>query len=188
MKRILLAALAACAVIFIWGAISHMVIFIGAGFTPLPNEDTVIKTLETSIPQKGLYFFPGKDFRHTTTQQESTFEQRFKTGPVGILVYRPVGGEPFSVNKLLTQLACSFISTLIMAFIVSLVSASYWKRVLAVSLLGCLACASVSTIYWNWYEFPDTFFLAQCADQIIGCFLAGLVIAKIVPRTIPRDL
>jgi hypothetical protein len=63
----------------------------------------------------------------------------------------------------------------------NLIAAPYWKRVFAISLLGCLACVSVSTIYWNWYEFPTDFFLAQCIDQIFGCFLAGLAIAKIVP-------
>jgi hypothetical protein len=136
----------------------------------------------SSIPEKGLYFFPGKDFRSRSTEaQEAAFEAKFKTGPVGILVYRPVGGNPFSPNKLMTQLTCNFISTLILAFIVSLIAAPYWKRVFAISLLGCLACVSVSTIYWNWYEFPTNFFLAQCVDQIVGCFLAGLAIARIVP-------
>ena len=183
MKRILMAAISGCVILFIWGAFSHLVLLIGAGFTPLPNEDKIIKTLESSLPKKGLYFFPGKDFRRSTAEQESAFEEKFKTGPVGILVYRPVGGNPFSLNKLMTQLASSFISTSILAFIVSLIAAPYWKRVFAISLLGCLACVSVSTIYWNWYEFPTDFFLAQCIDQIVGCFLAGLAIAKIVPQS-----
>ena len=186
MKRIVVAAIAGCVILFIWGAFSHLVLLIGVGFTPLPNEDKIIKTLESSLPAKGLYFFPGKDFRQSTTEQESAFETRFKTGPVGILVYRPVGGNPFSVNKLMTQLTSNFISTLILASIVSLITAKYWKRVFVVSLLGCLACASVSTIYWNWYEFPTSFFLAQCIDQVIGYFLAGLAIAKIVSPSTPK--
>jgi hypothetical protein len=184
MKRLFIAAISGCVILFIWGAFSHLVLLIGAGFTPLPNEDKIITLLESSIPKKGLYFFPGKDFRQkSTAEQESAFEEKFKTGPVGILVYRPVGGNPFSLNKLMTQLTCSFISTGILAFIISLMTASYWKRVFAISLLGCLACVSVSTIYWNWYEFPTGFFLAQCIDQIAGCFLAGLAIAKIVPQS-----
>jgi hypothetical protein len=184
MKRIFIAAISGCVILFLWGAFSHLVLLIGVGFTPLPNEDKIIKTLESSIPGKGLYFFPGKDFRRRNTEeQESAFEAKFKTEPVGILVYRPVGGNPFSLNKLVTQLASNFISTLMLAFIVSLIAAPYWKRVFAISLLGSLACVSVSTIYWNWYEFPTDFFMAQCIDQIVGCFLAGLAIAKIVPQS-----
>ncbi|HVI49263.1 MAG TPA: hypothetical protein VM802_30640 [Chitinophaga sp.] len=183
MKRIMTAAISGCIVLFIWGAFSHMILFIGAGFTPMPNEDTVIRTLENVLPKQGLYFFPGKDFRRTTSEQELAFERKFRTGPVGMIIYRPVGGPPLSLNKLTTQFMGNFITSLIIAFIVSLMAAPYWKRVFAVGLLGGLACASVSLIYWNWYEFPTGFFLAQCIDQAVGCVLAGLVIAKIVPSS-----
>jgi hypothetical protein len=186
MKRIVIAAIAGCAILFIWGAFSHLVLLIGAGFTPLPNEDKIIKTLENDIPKKGLYFFPGTDFKPRTAEQESAFTQKFTTGPVGILVYRPVGGNPFSVNKLFTQLTCNFLSTLILAFIISLIAASYWKRVFAIALLGGLSCVSVSSIYWNWYEFPTEFFMAQCIDQVVGCFLAGLAIARLVRPSAAR--
>ncbi len=179
MKRVFIAAATGCVILFIWGALSHLVLFIGSGFTPLPNEDNTLKTLESSLPKQGLYFFPGKDFRHSTKEQETAFQQKFRTGPVGIIVYRPVGGDPFSAQKLFTQLASNFITTFILAFIATFIQLPYWKRVLLISLLGVLACASVSTIYWNWYEFPTSFFLAQIADQVIGFFLSGLFIVHI---------
>jgi len=177
----MIAAISGRAIIFIWGAISHLLLFIGSGFTPLPDEENIVKTLESSIPKKGLYFFPGKDFRQSVTKdQESAFQKKFQTGPVGILVYRPVGGDPLAPNKLLTQVASNLITTFILSLVGSLIILPYWKRVFIIGLLGALACASVSTIYWNWYEFPTSFFLAQCADQVIGFFLAGLAIARII--------
>ncbi|MFB6457133.1 hypothetical protein ACE38W_17815 [Chitinophaga sp. Hz27] len=184
MKRILTAAISGTIVLFLWGALSHLILFIGTGFTPLPKEDTVIQTLENALPGQGLYFFPGKDFRRTTAEQESAFEKKFETGPVGMIIYRPVGGKPFSLNKLLTQFICCLITSLIISFTVSIMTGSYQQRVLAVSLLGALSCASVSSIYWNWYEFPTSFFLAQCMDQLIGAILAGLVIVKLIPAPI----
>jgi hypothetical protein len=182
MKRIFPAAILGCLVLFIWGALSHMILFIGAGFTPTPDEDRVIQTLKEVLPAQGLYFFPGKSFRHSSAEQENVFNKKFETGPVGMIIYRPIGGSPLSPNKLLTQLASDFITCLILAFILALITASYWKRVITAGLIGCLACSSVSTIYWNWYEFPSPFFLAQCMDQIMGCLLAGLVIGKITPQ------
>lgn len=167
---------------FTWGGLSHLVIFIGAGFKPLPNEEKVIQTLQTSIPEKGLYFFPGKDFRHTTRDQETAFQRKFRSGPVGILVYRPVGGDPISPAKLISQLISNFLSVWIAAFITSFIVAGYWTRVWIVTLLGALSCVAVSMIYWNWYEFPDSFFWAQVADMLVGFFLVGLIVSKIVPR------
>lgn len=183
MKRILFAAILGCAVLFLWGGLSHTVLLIGTGFTPLPQEELVVKTLQNSIPKKGLYFFPGKDFHHSTPAQEAIFLEKFRTGPTGMIIYRPVGGEPFSSGKLLIQLLGSLISALIIAFVGSLMIVSYWKRVFAITLLGLLACSTVSLIYWNWYEFPISFFIAQIIDQVVGCFLAGLVIAKIVSQS-----
>lgn len=43
-------------------------------------------------------------------------------------------------------------------------------------------------IFWNWYEFPAAFFMAQCVDQIVGSFLAGLVIARIIAKPIKPEL
>jgi hypothetical protein len=153
-------------------------LLIGAGFSPLPEENKIISTLNSSIKEQGLYFFPGKDFRHSTPEQEAAWLERFRTGPAGMIIYRPVGGEPFSPSKLLIQLLASFVTAGIISYVVSLMAASYWKRVAATTLLGLLGCSAVSIIYWNWYEYPTSFFVAQIVDQLVGFFLAGLLIAK----------
>jgi hypothetical protein len=187
MKRTLFAALLGGVALFVWGGISHSVLLIGTGFTPLPEEDKIVSTLISSIKEKGLYFFPSKDFRHSTPEQEATWLEKFRTGPAGMIIYRPVGGEPFSASKLLIQLLASLVTTSIISFVVSLMAASYWERVAAITLLGLLACSAVSIIYWNWYEYPTSFFVAQIVDQVVGFFLAGLLIAKVAPsRTADR--
>jgi hypothetical protein len=182
MKRAFLAALLGCVVLFGWAGFSHGVLLIGAGFTPLPEEDKIVNTLNSSITEKGLYFFPGKDFRHSTPEQEATWLEKHRTGPAGMIIYRPVGGEPFSANKLLIQLLASFVTASIISFVVSLMAAPYWERVAAITLLGLLGCSAVSIIYWNWYEFPTSFFIAQIVDQVVGFFLAGLLMAKVATR------
>ena len=182
MKRTFLAALLGCVALFLWGGLSHTVLLIGTGFTPLPQEDVTLHVLGSSINEKGLYFFPGKDFRHSTPEKEANWLEKFRTGPTGMIIYRPVGGEPFSGSKLFIQLLASFVTALIISFVASLMAASYWERVAAITLLGLLACSAVSVIYWNWYEFPASFFVAQIVDQVVGCFLAGLLIARVAPR------
>jgi hypothetical protein len=158
------------------------VLLIGTGFTPLPQEEATTRALSSAIKQQGLYFFPGRDFRHSTPEQEASWLERHRTGPTGIIIYRPVGGEPFSASKLLIQLLASFVTALIIASVASLMAVSYWERVLAITLLGLMAGSTVSVIFWNWYEFPTSFFVAQIVDQVVGCFLAGLVIARVGPR------
>lgn len=167
--------------LFAWGGFSHMVLLIGTGFDPLPNEDTVMAALKNNIPEQGLYFFPGKDFDSKSEAEEIKWTQKFKTGPAGILIYRPVGGDPFSVSKLLIQFTSNLLSVLIAVLIVSQIGRGYWQRVASVALLGFLACTAVSTIYWNWYEFPTAFFLAQLIAMVVGFTIVGLIISKLVP-------
>lgn len=183
-KKLIIAAFLGGLTMFIWGGFSHLVLFIGTGFKPLPNEDKVMEVLKTNITRQGLYFFPGKDFRNSTKEQDAVFESKFRNGAVGILVYRPVGGNPFSATKLITQFLSNLLSVFMAVIIVSLTYAGYWKRVFIVLLLGLLACTAVSSIYWNWYEFPTSFFIAQILDMVIGFFLAGLVICKIIPKPV----
>jgi hypothetical protein len=180
-KKFVGAALLGAIVLFIWGGFSHMVLFVGAGFKQLPDEDRLIETVKASKDEQGLYFFPGKDFRHSTKEQDKVWENKFRTGPAGLLVFRATGGDPFSAGKLVIQFLSNLSSVLIAAFIVASVYAGYWRRVFIVTLIGVVACSAVSTIYWNWYGFPTPFFIAQLLDMGIGFFLSGLVICKMIP-------
>lgn len=183
------AALLGGIVLFMWGGFSHMVLFVGAGFKRLPGEDKLIETLKVDKDVDGLYFFPSKDLRHSTKEEDASWEDKFRNGPTGLLVFKAAGGEPFSAAKMGTQ----FLSNLASAVIATLIAASlwvgFWRRVLLVTLIGIAACSAVSTIYWNWYGFPTSFFVAQIVDMTIGFFLCGLVVCKMVPawegRVIP---
>ena len=67
--------------------------------------------------QKRVCFFPGKDFKKITPDEEKQWLNKYENGPVGLLIYRPIGGNPFLAKKLiiqyLTYLASFFLSLLI---------------------------------------------------------------------------
>ena len=182
-KKIMIATLLGGLTLFVWGAFSHLVLFKGDGFTPLPAEDQLIGLLKTKVPERGLYFFPGKDFNNSTKEQDALFDSRFRSGPVGLLLYRPVGGDPFAPKKLIIQLFSNLLSVFIAVLMAALTATGFWKRVMLITALGLLACSSISTIYWNWYEFPSRFFVAQVLDVVIGFFLAGLVICCVLKNS-----
>lgn len=68
-RKYLKATLLGCITLFIWGAFSHLVVIEGVGYKSLPNEEHVTTTLRNSITNKGLYFFPGKNFKNTSPDQ-----------------------------------------------------------------------------------------------------------------------
>jgi hypothetical protein len=179
--KLLVATLLGSLTMFIWEGFSHVVLFTDMGSTLIPNEAELREVVKTNIAGNGLYAFSGAGLGDPSERQEAAFEDRLRTGTVGILGYRPPGGNPFSARKLITQFLGNVLSVLIAVQVASLIRAGYWRRVLAVTHVGLLACAVVSSIYWNWYEFPASFFVAQVLDMVIGFFLAGLVLCLVLP-------
>jgi hypothetical protein len=85
-----------------------------------------------------------------------------------------------SPRQLGGELATNIIAALVAAILVSMMIGSWLKRALAVALLGVFGVASVLLSYWLWYGFPGAFVVGQTVTEVVGWFLAGLVIAKIV--------
>lgn len=183
MKKIALGALGGGVVMFIWGAVSHMVLPIGTiGLKTLPGEGPVLEALTTAIPEDGLYFFPGMDFSKDQTEEEqAAWEARYRSGPAGLLLFHPHGGAPLEASHLLIEFLSNVLASAVAAFVASLLAASLGRRTLAIALLGLLAWLSISASYWNWYGFPGDFILAEGFDQVVGWLLAGVVIARLVP-------
>lgn len=188
MSKILIGGLVGGLIVFVWGAISHMVLPLGeAGIDMMPNEDAVLETMKTSLPGAGLYIFPGLDMKsHPSEAEQKAWEERYRTGPAGILVYRPVGGEAIAAAQLIKELLSNIAGALVAAFLLAKIAGGYGPRVAAVALLGLFAWLSIGVSYWNWYGFPSTYTLAEGVEQTVGWSLAGLAIAKIVKPAPPR--
>ena len=179
-RRLVVAWLAGTLLIYVWGALSHMVLLKGAGFSRMPDEQRVVTALQGSIETDGLYLFPSPDFSGRATPEEAeAWERRFLAGPTGMIVYHPAGSSPVSGKKLAVQLLADMIAAAIAVHLIRRMRGRLWANALTVGLLGVFAIASVATVFWNWYGFPLAFFAAQCIDMIVGWSLTGVAIAAI---------
>lgn len=181
-KKLLVAALAGALTMFVWGGFSHMVLLKGVGFSRLPQESELVLSLKRTVASDGLYFFPGTNLRgESSPEEQADFEARFRAGPTGLIVYRSSGDSPVSARKLGFQAASHLFAALIAAYVMSLLrGASFARRVSVSGLLGGFSTLAVGTIYWNWYGFPNAFFLAQCFDMVVGWALAGAMMAFVL--------
>jgi hypothetical protein len=116
-----------------------------------------------------------------TEEEKAAWEARFRAGPTGMIVYHAAGDAPVSLKKLSVQFLSDVLAAGIVSYLLSLVIVPYWRRVGLATLLGLFGLFAISSIYWNWYGFPNVFFLAQGVDMVVGWSLAGAVIAKLIP-------
>ena len=184
MKKIVLAALLGGLVVFVWGAFSHMALPLGEmGMSSLPNEEPVLSVLRNSVPNQGLYFFPGMESHNMSAPERAAWEAKYRTGPAGLLIYRPVGGELLMPRMMIVELLTNMLAALLAALIITRLRATYFQRVMVVGSLGLFAWISISLSYWNWYDFPGLFVFAEGIDQVVGWLLGGLVISKLTPAS-----
>jgi len=176
--RIIVAAIVGGLIVFLWGAVAHMATPLGEmGLSTLQDEAHYNLA---SVPQSGMYFFPGMDMsKNATPEERKAWEEKVKAGPSGLLIVNK-GNGGMTPQRLINEVLSNIAAALVAAILVSLMVGGYLKRASAVALFGLFGVISILFSYWNWYGFPTAFICAETVMEVVGWFLAGLAIAKIV--------
>jgi hypothetical protein len=177
-KKVLLWGVLGGILLFVWGAISHMALGLyESSVKNLPGEETLLPALQSAIPERGFYFFPGMD-KGADAAAQAKWAEKMKTGPSGILIYRPSGAEAMSPRLFVTELLSNIAAVLVGAFLLSQATGlGFGGRVLFMTLLGFFAWLMVNVSLWNWYGFPTAYLWADFVDMVVGSLLVGLLLA-----------
>jgi hypothetical protein len=177
--RVVVAGILGGIAMFIWTSIAHVALPLGQiGFSHMPGEAAVLSAMHASNGEKdGLYFFPWVDPKDPQMMQKSA--AAIKANPSGLLLYHPPGhGMTDMVAPMIEEFVKELIQALIAAFLVSLaVVATYFGRVGFVTLIGVSGTLMTNASYWIWFGFPASYTIAAFVTDIVGAFVAGLVIA-----------
>lgn len=183
MKQLLLAALLGGIVLFLWGWLSWSIIPIhNASLLSIENEDAVIAALHVNMDRKGVYAFPAMPTIQDPTIMDE-WEQKYKDGPVGMIIYDPEGTEPMKPDQMIIGFILGCISAFIVAWFLSrstAAMASYFARVAYCGMFGIFIALVSHLTNWNWMGYPIDYTISWIADSIIGWILAGTVLAAII--------
>lgn len=183
-KQIALGGIVGAVVVFLVSFVFHMVTNLGeTGIKPLPNEDSVLSMMRSSIPDSGLYVFPGADMSaQKDPAAQAAYMAKYKAGPTGILAYTK-GGNDLAFGKLLAnQFLLGLVAALLVSWILAITASatSYGSRVLIVFLAALFGGFVYTLPYWNWYGFPSAYILGEIGTWAVSWLVGGLAIAAIV--------
>ncbi len=183
--RILLSALLAAVAIIVWGFVYWAALPFGASsLSTMPNEDAVRSTLSQNLTASGAYYFPGMDPNAADkAAAEKSYREKHVAGPVGILMYKKDGGEPMAPAVIVTGFIHAFISAVLMGVLLAMALPAlpmYGQRVLFVFVGGVFAAYAVDSGYYNWWNFPIGFTLANGIYEAVAWLIAGLIMARIL--------
>ena len=177
-KRLLLGTVLGGLVVYVWGAISWMVLpWHTATFQAFSNEEVVVTLLQLTATKPGVYLLPKAG---GSASEQKAAHERMKQGPVMLAAIRPQGANPsdpmFYVKGLALELCGAFLMTWL---IMTLPGMSFSARVRTVTLVALIAGVLTRVPDWHWWGFSAGYTIVQMLDLLIGYFLAGLVIAKV---------
>jgi hypothetical protein len=181
--KLLLCGILGGAVMFLWGAFFHEGVRLHyRNVSTIPGEESVMATLQGLMKEPGLYFFPWED--HFKGEEGlKKWEEKYASGPHGMLVYHPRGGEISMSRMMVIEFLRDVLCALIAGYLLCKASASlpaYGSRVLFVTLFGVLVWLAFSVAEWNWYEFPTGWMMADFLEQVGKFGLTGIVLARIM--------
>ena len=183
-KRLVLGALLGGLVLFVWGAISWMVLpWHEAALNRFTDEDAVASTITASAPRPGIYVYPGMPPADGSPEERAAAEQasmaKMERGPIIFVSYDPAGMTSMAM-PMICNLLTQILGALLVTWLLNKTSGlSYWGAVLFV-VVAALAAGVVAVLpEWIWWHFSTTYVMGQIADLVIGGFLSGLVIAKV---------
>ena len=180
--RTVLAGLAAGIAMFIWSSIAHVATPLGTiGISTLPDESVTTGNLASAIGDKGgLYLFP---MPHGGSAPSSSAA----TAPGGFLVFNPRAATSMAPKNLVVEFLTELAEGLIAAWLLAQTALmGFAARVGFVTAVGLAAAITTNVPYLNWYSFPLDYTLAYGFIELVGYFVAGLVLAAILkPTTVP---
>jgi len=167
-----LAGLAGAAILFVYSAISWMVLPWNEGtLKPFPNEASVSETM-SHVMDAGMYIYPGPESSEGGTMPTK--------GPRVFAAVRPDPPPPMGPAMGIGFLI-DLVSALTAAWLLVQTSGlTYWRKVCFVAALGFLGAIFIQASAWNWFGYTGHFTLVQILDTTLSFGLAGLVMARII--------
>lgn len=186
-KNHLKCALIGGLIVFIWGLFSWMVFpWHQTCLKKFTNESDVANVIIDNAPEAGVYILPNTFTHHegAISQKEMTRSMdMMEKGPFMFASVRPSGMGKMSMAPFIISLIIQIIGAFIVTWmLMQTKNLPFKKQVAFVTLFGLGVGVLGQLPDWNWWGFSYGFIFGNIVDLVIGWFLAGFGIAKILKK------
>ena len=184
MKKISIAGIAGGIILFIWSFLAWDKLPLHSpSMHSIPNEDAVADVLKLNIATKGVYLIPAHPGMGADQATMNAWAEKVNRGPNAMIMYDPLGADPMMTSQMVIGIILDILSAMMIAWFLTrstAVTAPYMARVFYCGMLAVFVSIFTHIMNWNRMGTPSDFTAGLIVDNIIGCLLAGLVIAAII--------
>lgn len=177
-KGLVRAALIGGVILFVWGFISWMVLpWHRMQYHRFKDERQVQQVIKQNAPEAGVYVLP-----HCCNQDKEELSSLKNEGPVLYGVVRMTGYH-MGAKPLIISLITQILGAAVIAWMLMQTKYKEYKdKVFFVTVAGFLVGLLGLVPGWNWWGFPMSYTLVMWLDLVIGWFLAGLAMGKLLKK------
>ena len=185
-KNHLKAAVVGGLIVFIWSFLSWMVFpWHQKCLGKFTNQSEVASVIANNAPHSGVYVLPNT-FSHkegTSHHEMQQAQKMMQNGPYMFASVKLEGVGKMTVKPFIFSLVIQIVGAFIVIWMLMQTKGlTFRQRVGFVTLFG-FAVAFLSQLpEWNWWGLPFGHVVINMADFVIGWFLAGLAIVKMLPH------
>lgn len=180
MKRKIVSLIAGTLILFVWNALSWMVLpFHSNTLNSIPGNAINTELLKEHLTKDGVYHYPGFP-TEDTPQALKEMENRIETGPrITLMVFKRGKTELFSAVSFWRSIAINFVTVLLLYSLIQVSRVQATKTILLTSLFVALIIGFASDLaQMNWYLFPLNYTILSMLDHLIPFLLVGILYSK----------
>jgi hypothetical protein len=185
-KTHLRAAIVGGLVVFIWSMFSWMALpWHQKCMNKFTYEDDVASVIRDNAPVPGIYVLPntfgykeGENTEHMHKAMKMMEEGPFMFASIQPNGMGKMGMKPFVGSLILQFIGAYFVTWMLM----QTKGMSFRAKVGFVTLFGLSVGVLGKLPDWNWWGFSASYVMTAVVDLVIGWFLAGLAIAKVLKK------
>lgn len=185
-KTHLKAAIIGGLIVFIWGIFSWMVFpWHQSSLKRFSSESSVASAIRNNAPESGVYILPNTfSYNDSTSSSEmSRGMEMMERGPFVFASVRTNGMGPMTLKPFVFSLVLQIIGAFIVTWMLMQTKLPFKRQVAFVTLFGVGVAILGQLPDWNWWGFSGCYIATTMLDLVIGWFLAGFAIAKVLKRS-----
>lgn len=187
MKKFVIASIVGALIIFIWSALSWVILPVHThSMHYTPKQDTIMKVLNNSSLETGLYELPSADNRNLGMMKDSKYMKEMEDmnkmnvgKPFAMIIYGKVGDEMSScqyIYGIIIDLVAVMCTVILLVMSKDKLK-TFFMRWWAVMLIGFIVALNSYMLEWNWMQFPWHFIKGEIIDTFMEWGLCGLWLA-----------
>lgn len=178
MKKVLISVICGTIILFVWNAISWMVLPLHSNSLQNLPQGAIDSNVLQNISQPGVFHSPGLPEQETPEAWQQLIEES-KRGPVvSLMVVLPKGVDPLSPQKFLFSLLLNVFMVIVAIILIKLAQIESYAKRLTFFIMLSLLIATVHLSQMIWFGFPMYYTFANVIDPVVSWTLVGLALGK----------